>query len=146
MQNQSQTLSDAQSALKESMKIPEGFDAPNPELTPSPFPWSGSYVSPAWYGSYKSALGQEGSGSSASNQFSSAVSQPLGLNTDWLGKDRVVGRNQLGGAREPSDDYYNGITDQMRIFKHTGMPSQEIKLKRNFMRGSGKARKNKNKK
>ena len=126
MQNQASTLSESQQNALDNIKYPAGWTEPNPPLLPSPYPWSGSYTSPAWLGS----LNQSGGGSFIpSNQFNSAISQPLGMHIDWLGRDDKVGTrlvNQQGGMVEPSDNWWDGYTSKMKLLGKNKMPSQKF--------------------
>lgn len=84
--NSSQSLSDAQIALLDSVKPPEAWLAPNAPLLPSPFMWNNSYTNPAWNGSYPSG-GAYNSAYFSSNQFNSALTQPSNPLADFLGKE-----------------------------------------------------------
>ncbi len=130
MQNQAQSLSDAQQQLINELKPPAGYFEPNPPLLPSPFPWSGSYTSPAW----GSPVGQMGGAFMPSNQFNSAVTQPLGMHVDWLGKEKMTGNSQLGGAIEPSEYFYDGYT-RMPLLQNHKMPSQKFSIGKGKRKG-----------
>lgn len=85
MQSLAQILTPEQQAMKDS--IPK--DPPNPPMMPSPYPWSGSYTSPAW----GKPIGLIGSGyfNSVPNMFNSSLTQPLGLNPNpQFGGNRVL--------------------------------------------------------
>ena len=115
MQNPAiQSLSEEQQAMVQSIPQP----LPNPDLLPSPYLWSPQYISPAFdnYNSLKSALSNQvgfGYYDSVSNQFNSALTQPIGEQPTQLG-GRSINTDQIkhwelqkGGMFGPGQPEFN---------------------------------------
>ena len=74
------SLSEDQQRLLENIKIPKGWQRPNPSFNPVPFPYFNSYTSPAWTGGQTGGadiqIPKIGGPYNYSNQFTSALTQP----------------------------------------------------------------------
>ena len=142
MQNPAiQTLSEEQQLMANS--IPK--DPPNPNLLPSPYLWSPQYISPAFdnYNSLKSALSNQicfGYHDSVSNQFNSALTQPLGdqppqlggrsINTDQIKHWELqpVKSKQAGGLynQDNPNEFNTGVNPMSELYNRAQKDTSDV--------------------
>ena len=116
MQNLDQQLTNEQLNLKNNPNPPKGWNDPNPVMYATPFMWDSLYTSPAWGSQFGGGYGP----TEVSNQFSSAVTQPLSNSTQWLGMDRIPTANTnkadlYGGLVEPSYGWWDRMGKNVEL-------------------------------